>query len=132
MNKLFSITMAVLWLATANHCFVVDAFAKRAQPIHTCCPDSGTKQTPSGPHQRDSDKACCQVFVKDTNGSRDLAAPASALTPILLPILSLVHDISLAPASGPRIVPSALGPPGELKDFLISLTLAPNAPPQAL
>jgi len=124
--------MAMMWLATANHCFVVEAFAKPAEPIHHCCPQSGTKPDPSGPHEKNSDKACCQLFVKDTSAQRDLAVPTAAPTPILLPVISLAFDVALVAEHVSNIFSFALGPPGNLEQVLLSLTLAPNAPPASL
>ena len=124
--------MAIVWFATANHCFVVEAFAKTTEPAHRCCADKNKKERPAGTHDRNSDKACCQLFVKDTKGSTDVAAPAIGLTPILLPVLLFLDNISAASASISKAVPITFGPPGKLKQILFSLTRAPNAPPVTL
>ena len=124
--------MAIVWFATANHCFVVEAFAKTTGQAHRCCEDKNKKERPAGTHDRTSDKACCQLFVKDTKGKTELAAPVVSLTPILLPVLSLLRDVSLTTEHVSSVSPFPLGPPGELEQVLLSLTLAPNAPPSAL
>ena len=131
MRRLTSLMMALLWLATANHCYVSAAFA---QPLkqHRCCDDSNNSQqeTPvPGPHNHCSDKICCQLIINNTSSIADLLnfTPLSLLIP--LPVtLSLV---TAAQPTNLQISPLPCGsaPPGHPRELLVSMSVAQNAPP---
>ncbi|MFN8392003.1 MAG: hypothetical protein U0136_17060 [Bdellovibrionota bacterium] len=118
--------MAILWLATANHCFVVNAFAASPTELHRCCEE---KKMPTGSHERSSDQACCQLFSQSVRENADLLAdPVSALTPVVFSI-ALASYLPVAELAKASAVVSAHAPPGEPERFVSSLTLASNAPP---
>ena len=129
MKRIFSFFLALLWFGTANHCFVVDAFAKPAQPVHRCCDESQKSQ---GPHHPESDKACCQQFVAGSSASPHLSVPGFHIVSMILPIFDLCERLAFEPNRLFSVIPFAAGPPGKLKQTLRSLTLAPNAPPFSL
>ena len=124
--------MAMIWFGTANHCFVVEALAEPAKATHHCCDKPSKDHGPFQTHDEGSGKACCQRFVQATNANPEIVAPVSELLPILLITQFALRDLPLERNSKPDYLPLSLGPPGEMKCVLSSLTLAPNAPPASL
>ena len=130
MNRALSLLLAVLWLATANHCFVVTALAQPAKALHDCCKDASEKNFPkskSGHHA--SNDVCCQLFVQNVKVPAELAAPAflPALQPLAVKLLEPISEQVFA-----TLLPSCDSPPGALRKVFHSLSSAPNAPPYSI
>ena len=133
MNKILSFALALIWLGVANHCYIMEAAASPAQSTHQCCPDSTKKSNlPSGPHAPASDKICCQLLFNTSTNVADLAVPHFQVIALLLPPQFQFRNPIVEAFLRPNYAILFHPPPGGRLDFLVSLTLAPNAPPASL
>ena len=134
-KRAFTIIFSLIWLGTANHCFIQEALASKQMPAdHSCCQSSRDSRQPnssanSGNHDGCGDKICCALFAKTDRNTADLGTSIEQfLYQLSLPVsweleIQINYRLTASVSSFAQVPPSSSAP------RLFSLSLAPNAPP---
>lgn len=124
--RFIALLTALLWSLVANHCYLSVALAAPAPATHDCH-DQQSRGT-GDRHDGCPIKVCCEKIAPMLSASPDVGP-----TPLMwldLPNL-LPQDVELPLVSCvecSRSTIQAVGPPSKI--LLLSLSLAPNAPPR--
>jgi hypothetical protein len=121
----FTLVALIAWGVWANHCIVSDAFASSGQSSHCHHEDSGHHKT-GDHHSGCKDKGCCDPALQ-SSANNGLGAPTLLVTSPAVPSLAAPQIlISSEKIAAPF---QATGPPKNFTHLLITLAIAPNAPP---